>query len=956
MLKLINVSKTYKNGDVESVALKGVNVEFGESGIVSILGGSGCGKSTLLNIIGGLLDSSDGELIINDISTANYKATDWDYYRNNYIGFIFQSYYLIPQLNVLENVELTLSLVGMSRETKKQKALAALKMVNLSDQIKKKPNQLSNGQMQRAAIARAIVHNPEIILADEPTGALDSENSVQVMKLLQYLAKDKLVLMVTHNAELAYEYSSRIIKIKDGEIISDEYNTPTAPPVDELLFDMNDKENEAALSDSQTSANVLSDVKNAEGMLSQNKNSENANEDFTDSDKTKQALSYTDDCASNGGVSYGDEKDGNKSTPPRNRKKKPSMSFIASIKLSLKNLYSKLGRTIMTVVAGAIAIISVAVVLGFQNGFDTYITSYEEQSLAQYPITVQKTNTLFNDIFENIDDMDNFDPSSINVSNILNILSDSDSSRPAYTAAKEIYINTLLASMLQNRDKLLGDNNTMLLKQYLDKNMDDSYGYIKYDYALNPDIYMLDTITQEGSDVTAETYTMVNPFSSRLMTDIESLGASLSDQMKESLTGTLSSIQIWEQMPAIDTVKTQYDLLYGSYPSDSTDGIYDIMLVVDNYNQIDDYILYALGVIDINELISAIINPTESEKTVYSFDDFIGMEFKVMTPSAYYDLNEETGFYYLETDDSKTDDLIEERGMTVRISGILRQKQGVAAGCLKGTVVYPSEFAVSFIEQNSLQPAVLAQVASYMHYLEIKDNPDIPASQKKVYSVISGTELSVSLTSSNPNNYFYLLKNLFKVQDTDSPEYIYIYANSVESKEKITNMLNAYNNQYNAMPINQVTFTDNSTAIVNSLSQTVDTVSIILISMTLISVIVAMFMIAIIMYSTVQDRTQEIGILRSIGARQFDIMRIFNVESLLLGFFASIVGIVLSNILALPINAILKSTLGISKLILPTWWHALLLFGFSLLLTLISGAIPAIIASKKNPVTALKTE
>lgn len=944
MLKLVNVSKTYKNGDVESVALKGVNVEFGESGIVSILGGSGCGKSTLLNIIGGLLDSTEGELIINDTSTADYKATDWDYYRNNFIGFIFQSYYLIPQLNVLENVELTLSLVGMSREEKKKKALAALKMVNLSDQIKKKPNQLSNGQMQRAAIARAIVHNPEIILADEPTGALDSENSVQVMKLLQYLAKDKLVLMVTHNAELAYEYSSRIIKIKDGEIISDEYNTPTAPPVTDEEFGEQNLKSEADTPESETKTDTVSDSI-SDGKRVQ---ADSAGSDSVD-DKA------TDTC--------GKKLNADDTERPK-KKKKPSMSFIASIKLSLKNLYSKLGRTIMTVVAGAIAIISVAVVLGFQNGFDTYITAYEEQSLAQYPITVQKTNTLFNDIFENIEDMDNFDPSSINVSNILNILSDTDSSRPEYTAAKEIYINTLLASMLQNRDKLLGDNNTMLLKQYLDENMDDSYGYVKYDYALNPDIYVHQTITeevtQEGSEVpatvTTETYTMVNPFSSRLMTDIESLGASLSDQMKESLTGTLSSLQIWEQMPAIDTVKTQYDLLYGSYPSDSTDGIYDIMLVVDNYNQIDDYILYALGVIDINELISAIINPTGTEETKYSFDDFVGMEFKVMSPSAYYALDEETGLYYLETDEEKINGLIEERAMTVRISGILRQKKGIAAGCLKGTVVYPSEFAVSFIENNSLQPAVVAQTASYLRYLAIKDDPDIPASQKKVYSVLNGAELNLTIGSTNPNNYFYLLKTYFKVQDTSSPEYIYIYANSVESKEKITNMLNAYNNQNSAIPINQVTFTDNSTAIVNSLSQTVDTVSIILISMTLISVIVAMFMIAIIMYSTVQDRTQEIGILRSIGARQFDIMRIFNVESLMLGFFASIVGIVLSNILALPINAILKSTLGISKLILPTWWHALLLFGFSLLLTLISGAIPAIIASKKNPVTALKTD
>lgn len=944
MLKLVNVSKTYKNGDVESVALKNVNVEFGESGIVSILGGSGCGKSTLLNIIGGLLDSTEGELIINDTSTADYKATDWDYYRNNYIGFIFQSYYLIPQLNVLENVELTLSLVGMSREEKKKKALAALRMVNLSDQIKKKPNQLSNGQMQRAAIARAIVHNPQIILADEPTGALDSENSVQVMKLLQYLAKDKLVLMVTHNAELAYEYSSRIIKIKDGEIISDEYNTPTAPPVTDEEFGEQNLKSEADTPESETKTDTVSDSI-SDGKQVQ---ADSAGSDSVD-DKA------TDTC--------GKKLNADDTERPK-KKKKPSMSFIASIKLSLKNLYSKLGRTIMTVVAGAIAIISVAVVLGFQNGFDTYITAYEEQSLAQYPITVQKTNTLFNDIFENIEDMDNFDPSSINVSNILDILSDTDSSRPEYTAAKEIYINTLLASMLQNRDKLLGDNNTMLLKQYLDENMDDSYGYVKYDYALNPDIYVHQTITeevtQEGSEVpttvTTETYTMVNPFSSRLMTDIESLGASLSDQMKESLTGTLSSLQIWEQMPAIDTVKTQYDLLYGSYPSDSTDGIYDIMLVVDNYNQIDDYILYALGVIDINELIRAIINPTGTEETKYSFDDFVGMEFKVMSPSAYYALDEETGLYYLETDEEKINGLIEERAMTVRISGILRQKKGIAAGCLKGTVVYPSEFAVSFIENNSLQPAVVAQTASYLRYLAIKDDPDIPASQKKVYSVLNGAELNLTIGSTNPNNYFYLLKTYFKVQDTSSPEYIYIYANSVESKEKITNMLNAYNNQNSAIPINQVTFTDNSTAIVNSLSQTVDTVSIILISMTLISVIVAMFMIAIIMYSTVQDRTQEIGILRSIGARQFDIMRIFNVESLMLGFFASIVGIALSNILALPINAILKSTLGISKLILPTWWHALLLFVFSLLLTLISGAIPAIIASKKNPVTALKTD
>ncbi len=319
MLKLVNVSKTYKNGDVESVALKGVNVEFGESGIVSILGGSGCGKSTLLNIIGGLLDSTEGELIINDTSTADYKATDWDYYRNNYIGFIFQSYYLIPQLNVLENVELTLSLVGMSREEKKKKALAALKMVNLSDQIKKKPNQLSNGQMQRAAIARAIVHNPQIILADEPTGALDSENSVQVMKLLQYLAKDKLVLMVTHNAELAYEYSSRIIKIKDGEIISDEYNTPTAPPVTDEEFGEQNLKSEADTPESETKTDTVSDSI-PDGKQVQ---ADSAGSDSVD-DKA------TDTC--------GKKLNADDTERPK-KKKKPSMSFIASIKLSLKNLY-----------------------------------------------------------------------------------------------------------------------------------------------------------------------------------------------------------------------------------------------------------------------------------------------------------------------------------------------------------------------------------------------------------------------------------------------------------------------------------------------------------------------------------------------------------------------------------------------------------------------------------------
>lgn len=896
MLELIGVSKTYKNGDVYSAAIKDVNLKFDKTGFISILGGSGCGKSTMLNIIGGLMPCTYGDLVINGISTKNFKQTDWDSYRNNYIGFVFQSYNLIPHLSLVENVELSLSLSGIPIKERRQRAMAAIEQVGLKEHARKNPNQISNGQMQRVAIARAIVHDPQIILADEPTGALDSVNSEQVMDILSEFSAEKLVIMVTHNEELAYKYSTRIIRIADGIIAGDDVNVPTKAI----------KQTEIT----ETASNDLS-----------------ANEEV---------ISYE--------LSSGDaEKSQIVKKPKKVRKKKtPSMPFLSSVILSLKNLSSNIGRTLMTVIAGAIAIVSIALVLGFNNGFNNYVTSYEKQSLATYPITVQKANSTFSDVFKNIDNLDSFDPSQINLSQVLAVLSDEHSAAEEYTKAKEIYTNMLLGALLKNRSDFTKDNDTAALKTYIDKNMNSDWGFVKYDYDINPNIY---TKNDDG------TYTRLAPFADRLTNDLKSLGAYIDSNMHASLTSSLSAIKIWEQMPNLSTVQAQYDLIGGSFPSNGVDGATDVMLVVDKYNQVNDYALYSLGVLSVSDLLNTMLSASvDTDKFTFDFNEFIGKEFQVMVPTEYYEYDVAKDRYVEITDESEINEKITAKSLTIKISGILRQKQSVTNGCLKGTICYTEQFTQKYIETNATTELVLKQMQEYSDYLEaVNNNEPNPI----LRSVITRKPLTIDPKDKSELNFSVYLKNTLKLKEIDSPDFIYVYASSVEAKSKITSMIDDFNKQNES---NTVTYTDESTAIVASLTATVSTITYVLMAITCISVVVALFMIALLMYTIVQDRTQEIGILRSIGARKLDIMRIFNVESLLLGLFASIVGTVFALIIAYPLNMLLKSVLAISNLISVAWWHSLTLVACSIVLTLISGLIPAIIAANKDPVVALKSE
>ena len=916
MLELIGVSKTYKNGDVYAAAIKDVNLKFDRNEFVSVLGGSGCGKSTLLNIIGGLMPATYGELVINGISTKNYSPTDWDTFRNNYIGFVFQSYHLIPHLNIIENVELSLTLSGINSKERRKKALEAIEKVGMTEHIDKKPNQLSNGQMQRVAIARAIVHDPQIILADEPTGALDSINSKQVMELLYELSENKLVIMVTHNEELAYQYSTRIIKIADGTIAGDEKNIPTASFKQVELENLTASAHENANFDDEATKNSMPIDTTEESVISYELSS-------NDAEKTEIIKSKR-----------------------RRKKNTPSMPFLSAVKISLKNLSAKLGRTIMTVIAGAIAIISIALVLGFNNGFNNYVSAYEKQSLATYPITVKKANSTFSDLFYNLDNINSFNPSQINFGQVLSVLSDEKTSAEEYTKAKEIYTNLLLGALIQNRSDLTKDNDTAALKNYIEANFDSDWGFVKYDYDINPNIYCKN---DDG------TYTKLAPFTDRLTNDITSLGGYIDSNMYASLSSSLSSITIWEQMPSTETVTSQYDLIGGTYPQENPDGVYDVMLVVDKYNGVNDYALYALGFIDINTILQTMLNAdTSVNDFTYSFSDFIGKEFQVLVPTEYYNYNSEKDRYIEITDDAELFEKINDKSMTIRISGILRQKPEIDTGCIKGTICYSEAFTKKYIEENSTTDLVLRQMSEFNDYMTALNSEDeLIKASAKLRSVISGKPLTIDSKVTSDLNFFVYLKNTLKIKDVNSPDYIYIFASTVDSKSRITNLIDGYNNENET---NTVSYTDESTAIVNSLSSTVKTITYILMAVTLISVVVALFMIALLMYTTVQDRTQEIGILRSIGARKLDIMRIFNVESLLLGFFASIVGTVLSYIFSLPINALLNKFLAITSLISITWWHVLALILLSMVLTLISGLIPAIFAAKKDPVIALKSE
>ena len=862
MLRLEKITKEYITGDSKVEALKGITLEFRKSEFVSILGQSGCGKTTLLNIIGGLDKYTTGDLIINGKSTKEFKDKDWDAYRNHSVGFVFQSYNLIPHQTILSNVELALTLSGVSKKERRNRAIDALKQVGLGEQINKRPNQLSGGQMQRVAIARALVNDPEIILADEPTGALDTGTSVQIMEILKEISKDRLIIMVTHNPDLAEKYSSRIIKILDGKITDD--SNP---------YSKEEEKNE---------------------------------------DRTSKANS------------------------------KVSMSFFTALSLSLNNLMTKKGRTILTSFAGSIGIIGIALILSLSNGMQAYINRVEEDTLSSYPITIQEET--------------------IDISSMMTSLM-GENNQNENIEENKVYSKNIINDMLSTVSTKINNNNLEEFKKYLDdKNskINEYINAIQYSYNLDLNIY------KEEKDKIVK----VNP--SQVFSKI-GMGEMI-EARDNSMMGSMALVQseVWtELLDNEELLKSQYDVLAGKLPEKYN----EVVLVTDQNNRISDYTLYSLGLLDQDELeekyekIEDGEEVEESEEKEYSYDEILNTTFKLLLNTDYYEKENDVWM-----DKSEDEDYIKEKlkdAEKIKIVGIVKQNEESAATEVSSVIGYTKELKEYVIEKTNEADIVKEQkknkdinvfTGTKFPKEDSKefDFSSLSNEQKMYMASLSQEELAKLMSQYTENANATYEGNLEKlgVVDIDNPSSINIYPKDFDSKEQITNCIEEYNQKQreNGKEENVITYTDIVGTMMNSVSTIIDAISYILIAFVAISLVVSSIMIGIITYISVLERTKEIGILRSIGASKKDISRVFNAETFIIGLCAGILGIGVTLLLNIPINMIIKSIADISGIAkLPTI-GAIILVVISMLLTIIAGLIPAKMASKKDPVEALRTE
>jgi len=867
MLQLKNITKNYLSGDNEVQALKGIDIEFRENEFVSILGQSGCGKTTLLNIIGGLDRYTSGDLIINGKSTKEFKDKDWDTYRNHSVGFVFQSYNLIPHQTVLANVELALTISGVGKTERRKRAIEALQKVGLGDQINKKPNQMSGGQMQRVAIARALVNDPDILLADEPTGALDSKTSVQVMEILKEISKDRLIIMVTHNPELAKKYSSRIVKLLDGKIIDD----------------------------SNPYKSSEEDVKKARNK--------------------------------------------------KDKSGKASMKFTTAVRLSLNNLMTKKGRTFLTSFAGSIGIIGIALILSLSHGMQSYINRVEEDTLSSYPLTIQEA--------------------SIDVTSMLEAMM-GNGEKEEHNDNK-IYSRPIVNNILETVSTKLQTNNLEEFKKYLesgDTNIKDYINAIQYEYNLNLNIY------KQNED---KTYQQVNPskvFDELGFGEMMESRQSTSSMMSGSMT--MTQTDVWNEMlDNQNLLQSQYDVLAGKWPTKYN----EVVLIVDENNEISDYTLYSLGIKDIKELNESMEKIKNKEKVEagesesYSYDDLLNYKFKILLNTDYY---KESGNAWqdMSNDDEYMKNVVD-NAEEITIVGIIKPNEENVSSSGAGMIGYTKE----------LKEYVINKINETEIVKEQKENPNInvftgiefPKNQNSSFdysqltdeqrmymSTLSEAELAELMKNYAENSTATYDSNLstLGVVDLNKPSTINIYPKDFESKDMITTRISEYNDKQtnDGKEENVITYTDIVGVMMSSVSTIINVISYVLIAFVGISLVVSSIMIGIITYISVLERTKEIGILRSIGASKKDVSRVFNAETLIIGLVAGLIGIVVTLLLNIPINMIIKSIVGISNISkLPTA-GAIILVVISVGLTMIAGLIPARFAAKRDPVEALRTE
>ena len=805
------------------------------------------------NIIGGLDRYTSGDLIINGKSTKDFKDRDWDAYRNYSVGFVFQSYNLIGHQTVLSNVELALTISGVSRKERKQRAIKALEEVGLKEQIHKRPNQLSGGQMQRVAIARALVNNPDIILADEPTGALDTKTSVQVMEILKKISKDKLIIMVTHNPELAEKYSSRIIKILDGKITDD------SDPIE------HQKE-----------------------------------------EKKKDT-----------------------------KKRRTSMKFLTALRLSLNNLMTKKGRTILTSFAGSIGIIGIALILAISTGVQNYINKVEEDTLSSYPITIEE--------------------STVDMSSLMQSMSGENTDNTENKEEGKAYSADIMNDMITTLSNKKQSNNLKELKKYLDDGDNEitkNSNSIKYGYDLNINLYRANT---DNEIVRVNPSTVINAMSSVF-------GSSM-------MTNTDICFEMLDNQQLLES---QYDLVKGNWPKQYN----EVVLVLKEDGRIDDYTLYSLGLKDQSKLKDkwkAVENGEKldenQESTSYSYDDLLNLQFKLLLNSDYY--QKQNGLWVNKEDD---DNYLKEKinnAETVKVVGIIKQNEqsavstSVTSGIgytkqLKEYVVEKSNDAQIVKEQKENKDVNVFSGLKFPTDEDTSSTENLTTEQRMAMSKLSSEEIAKMMEAYSANKDASYEKNLQKLGavDIDTPTSISIYPKDFESKDKISSAIEEYNQKQrdDGKEENTISYTDIVGTMMKSVSQIINTISYVLIAFVAISLIVSSIMIGIITYISVLERTKEIGILRAIGASKKDISRVFNAETLIIGLISGLIGIGITVLLTLPINSMIYAITGVKVVTAVPFKAGVVLVLISMFLTIIAGLIPAKIASKKDPVIALRTE
>ena len=895
MLELNDIKKDYVSGSTTVSALKGINLRFRDCEFVSILGQSGCGKTTMLNIIGGLDKYTSGDLKINGVSTKNYKDRDWDFYRNNSIGFVFQSYNLIPHQTVLSNVELALTLSGVSKAERKRRAIEALEKVGLGEQIHKKPNQMSGGQMQRVAIARALVNNPDILLADEPTGALDTETSIQIMELLKEISKDRLIIMVTHNPELAKDYSTRIVRLLDGVITDD--------------------------SDPYTLEDMEADI------------------------RAKEAAKV---------------KTSEKKIKKSGKKQKTSMSFFTALSLSFNNLMTKKTRTILTAFAGSIGIIGIAMILSISNGIQLYIDRVQRDTLSSYPITLQAE--------------------SIDISSMVTSMTGNSDSEEHEDKSK-IYSNDIMGDMINTMVKEVKSNNLSEFKKYIENGGSGIKSYvsdIQYSYDVPLNIYMKDT--SNGVE-------QLNP--STMFDSIYGEGAtSTSSAMSSGMgMGMFSNSSVWNQLLGNQQVlDEQYDVLAGHWPENFN----EVVLVADKNNEVDDYTLYSLGLKDPEEVRTLfkkmmVGESYETKKDIsYTFDEILDTEFKLVMPTDMYKYNDVTGTWDDYSKDDKYMTNVVNNGTDIKVCGIIRPNDDAVSTSISSGIGYTAkltEYIIEEVKNSEIAKAQLADtsvdvftgvpfdndrnteitmddVNAYMATL----SPEESAQMQAMTSGMSDDQIlqlfSASLKARTTDATLDSNKSKLGITDLDTPSQIDIYATDFDSKEKVQNIIKDYNRlqQDDGKEENVINYTDYVGIMMSSVSTIINAISYVLIAFVAISLIVSSIMIGIITYISVLERTKEIGVLRSIGASKKDVSRIFNAETLIEGFVSGALGIVVTLLLCIPANALIKHLTDISNVAQLPVAGGVILIIISMFLTFIAGLIPAKFAAKKDPVVALRSE